>query len=114
MVGRAVELNKNMMNQKEREVALRKMETTSSAFYASAVQIGVHPFIEFCGLMNEYIKACRNAHQRGEDFSECNTHSGKDLPLESFEVAYINEKLECIFTGRSVMSASTPNAKLTP
>ena len=97
-----------MMSKKERAVALRKMEETSSAFYASAVQIGVHPFIEFCGLMNEYIKACHDAHQRREDFSECNTHSGKDLRLESFRVNYINEKLECIFTGRSVM-ASTPN-----
>ena len=89
-----------MMNNSEREKALEQMVRTSSAFYASAVAIGNHPFIEFCGLMNEYIKACRNAHNYGIDFSECNTHSGKELPLESFEIDYINEKLNCIFTGR--------------
>ena len=100
MVGR-------MMNQEERAKALEQMQAVSSSFYAHAVQIGVHPFIEFCGLMNEYINACRNAHNNGLDFSECSKHSGQSLPLESFQIAYINEKLECIFTGRSVMSAST-------
>ena len=100
------------MNEKERTEALYQMQTVSSGFHAQAVKIGVHPFIEFCGLMNEYIKACRRAHENGVDFSTCNTHTGQDLPLESFEVEYINEKLECIFTGRSVMSASTPNTEL--
>ena len=94
-----------MMNETERAKALEQMQAVSSGFYMQAVRIGVHPFIEFCGLMNEYIKACRLAHERGIDFSECNTHSGTDLPLESFAVEYINEKLECIFTGRSVMNA---------
>lgn len=93
-----------MMNEKEREVALHQMEKTSSNFYASAVQIGNHPFIEFAGVMNEYIKACWAAHQRGEDFSEYSTHTGKHLRLEPFRIDYINEKLECIFTGRSVIT----------
>jgi hypothetical protein len=88
----------------ERETALAKMQDASNAFYAQAVGIGVHPFIEFTGLMNEYIKACKQAHEAGVDFSECNTHSGHHLPMEPFMVDYINEKLECIFTGRSVMS----------
>lgn len=97
-----------MMTPEERERALAEMQRVSNAFYGAAIKIGNHPFIEFTGLLNEYIKACARAHQRGIDFSECNTHSGQDLPLESFEVNYLNEKLECIFTGRSVISHAAP------
>jgi len=93
-----------MMNPAERETALAKMSAASKCFYTCATEIGNHPFIEFTGLMNEYITACHMAHAQGIDFTECNTHTGQDLPLQSFQVAYINEKLECIFTGRSVMS----------
>lgn len=90
------------MNEFEREAALSRMQQASHAFYASAVSIGVHPFIEFCGLMNEYIKACEAAHRRGQDFTEFNAHTGKSLPMESYMVNYVNEKLECIFIGHSV------------
>lgn len=92
-----------MMDKQEREKALKQMQAASDSFYYAAVRIGVHPFIEFTGLMNEYIKVCREAHAKGIDFSECNTHSGIDLPMHPWEVNYVNEKLECIFTGRSVM-----------
>lgn len=87
----------------EREVMLEQMRAVSRAFYSSAVRIGCHPFIEFTGLMNEYIKCCEVAHQQGVDFASCNTHSGQDLPMQGHSIAYVNEKLECIFTGRSVM-----------
>lgn len=92
-----------MLSTSDREETLRKMQDASDAFYAAAIQTNNHPFVEFTGLINEYIKACEEAHRRGIDFSECNRHAGRDLPLESFQVDYINEKLECIFTGRSVM-----------
>jgi hypothetical protein len=54
-------------------------------------------------LMNEYIKICELAHADGIDFTECDTHNGTDLPMLTHQINYINEKLECIFTGRSVM-----------
>ena len=39
-----------MMDAPEREQALRAMRASADAFYyRSAVQIGVHPFIEFWG-----------------------------------------------------------------
>jgi hypothetical protein len=82
------------------------MQAASYSFYRAAVNIGVHPFIEFTGLMNEYVKVCKKAHEQGIDFSECNTHSGISLPMRPYEVSYVNEKLECIFTGRSVMQES--------
>jgi hypothetical protein len=38
------------------------------------------------GLMNEYIKACRDAHARGIDFTQCTKHAGHDLPMASYQV----------------------------
>lgn len=89
-----------MMTAQERELALKKMDEIVSRFYSSAVQIGNHPFIEFAGVMTAYVKTCRRAHEEGIDFTECNRHSGRPLPMESFEVTYLNEKLDCIFDGR--------------
>ena len=87
------------------EATIQAMQKTADAFYRDAVHIGNHPFIEFAGLMNEYISACREATSSGIDFTKCNSHTGQHLPLHAHQVDYINEKLECIFTGRSVMSA---------
>lgn len=84
-------------SKEERETILAKMRAVSAAFYAGAVQTGAHPFIEFCGLMNEYIKVCESAHQKGIDFTQANTHSGKALPMETYEAAYIGEKIGCIY-----------------
>lgn len=53
------------MEANERLVALGRMQDASDAFYRSAVSIGNHPFIEFAGLMNQYITACRAAHREG-------------------------------------------------
>lgn len=96
--------SEEVMDRQEREEALTKMRAAASAFYGAAVGAGCHPFIEFAGLMNEYIKCCETAHARGIDFTNCNTHSGRQLPMEAYQVDYVNEKLECIFTGRSVLS----------
>ncbi len=92
------------MTGEERVIAIKSMRQAADAFYRAAVGIGNHPFIEFAGLMNEYISACQDAHLRGIDFSQCNTHTGVQLPLAAHQVDYLNEKLECIFTGRSVIS----------
>jgi hypothetical protein len=92
----------------ELQRAIEQMHAASSLFYSMAFRIGNHPFIEFTGLINEYIKCCENALGQGIDFTLCSTHTGLKLPMRSFEVDYINEKLECIFTGRSVMVVTNP------
>jgi hypothetical protein len=97
-----------MMTPDERVIAIEAMTAASKAFYTAAVRIGNHPFVEFTGLINEYIQACREAAAAGVDFSECNTHSGQPLPMHPHNVRYVNEKLECIFTGRSVMAEVPP------
>lgn len=89
-----------MMNVSEREVALRQMEQLVGAFYGAAARIGNHPFLEFAGVMTAYVKSCERAHKDGVDFTDCNRHSGSQLPMESFEVTYLAEKLDCIFGGR--------------
>jgi hypothetical protein len=89
-----------MMTKEDRELALQQMNNVVDVFYHSATRIGNHPFIEFAGIMQAYIKSCERAHAQGIDFSECNRHAGNPLPMESYEVDYLNEKLNCIFDGR--------------
>ena len=90
----------------EREAMIAAMERVSSAFYAMATQIGNHPFIEFCGLMNEYIALCRDANAAGIDFTQCSRHTGAALPIEGYQVAYLAEKLECIYCGAIKVEAA--------
>jgi hypothetical protein len=97
----------NMMPPSERVTALEQMNHAIKRFYASAVHIGNHPFVEFTGVMQAYLDACRRAHAAGIDFTECNRHLGVELPMHAFEVDYLNEKLDCIFAGRIVASAET-------
>ena len=95
------------MTSAERDIALQRMDEAIKRFYSAAVQIGNHPFIEFAGVMTAYLKSCQRAHDAGIDFTECSQHAGKPLPMEGFEVAYLNEKLDCIFDGR-LRASSTP------
>lgn len=76
---------------------LTAMQTASDQFYAAAVRIANHPFIEFTGLLNEYIKCCGDALGAGIDYSQCSVHTGTHLPLLPHRIAYLSEKLECIY-----------------
>lgn len=87
----------------ELKATIEQMRIASSLFYAQVTHIGNHPFIEFTGLMNEYIDCCVNALAQGIDFTKCNTHRGQQLPMANYQVKYTNEKLECIYTGRAVI-----------
>ncbi len=89
-----------MMTPDEREFALKQMDKVVNGFYGAAIRIGNHPFIEFAGVMTAYVKSCQRAHDAGIDFTECNRHAGRELPMEVFEVNYLAEKLDCIFGGR--------------
>lgn len=102
-----------MMTPSEREVALTQMGEAIRCFYSSAVQIGNHPFIEFSGVMTAYLKSCQRAHEAGIDFTNCSIHAGNPLPMEGFEVSYLNEKLNCIFDGRITASPEPTTVKYT-
>jgi hypothetical protein len=75
----------------------KKMGKVSSNFYTGAIQTGCHPFIEFCGLMNEYIRVCIAAAEQKIPFPNLSEHSGQPLPVEAHNMDYIAEKLRCIF-----------------
>src|SRR3989344_2021999 len=75
------------------------MQEASDAFYRSSVTIGNYPFIEFAGLMNEYITACRAPHNE------------QALPLHPVMSNYINEKLECIFSGAKVLDGTAARGR---
>lgn len=90
-----------MTKQEHNECAecIRAMQKASDAFYHAAVRTGNHAFVEWTGLLNEYIKACQQAADVGVDFRQLNKHTGEGLALPGHALDYINEKLECIFTG---------------
>ena len=76
---------------------LAKMKAVSSSFYLQACLTGCHTFIEFTGLMNEFIKVCEQSAAAGVDFASASTHSGKPLVVYPYNADYIVEKLDCIF-----------------
>lgn len=73
-----------------------KMREASSAFYSVAAKIGNHAFIEFTGLMNEYIKICEDNLKDGNDFTQFNVHTGRAM-IQPYQRNYMQEKIECIF-----------------
>lgn len=87
----------NTYSPEELQVMVDKMKTVSSAYYGAAVRTGNHAFIEFAGLMNEYIKMCERVVEQGDDFTHANVHTGNALPMKTYEAEYLAEKMECIF-----------------
>jgi len=73
----------------ERAAMIEQMTHAKNVFYELAVAAGHHQFLEFAGLMSEYLKLCTEAHEAGNDFSA--------LPMKEHHAAYIAEKLECIY-----------------
>lgn len=78
-------------------VIISKMRSTSAVFYGMSINCGNHAFIEFTGLMNEYIKVCERAVTDGIDFTLASTHTGVALPFQEHHRRYLLEKLECIY-----------------
>ena len=76
---------------------INKMYEVSNTFYRGAIGTGNHAFIEFCGLMNEYIKICQMSLDAGIDFTKTNIHCGKSLVFAKHNKDYLLEKLECIY-----------------
>jgi len=82
----------------ELQVMLSEMHNASMAFYYTATHIGVHAFIEFAGLMNEFIKICNDNYKaHGTNFAHASKHTGKALEMQAYQAAYLGEKFGCIF-----------------
>ncbi|MEG4572655.1 hypothetical protein QUA56_08115 [Microcoleus sp. N3A4] len=94
------------------EEILEAMKAASSNYYREAIATNCHTFIEFTGLMNEYIKICeRNLKQRGIDFTKSSVHCPGEpkLSIEDWELQYINDKLRCIFPELQLVEAEETN-----
>jgi rubrerythrin len=76
----------------ELDAMLDQMQEVAKRFYSGAVSIGFHQFVEFAGFLNEFIKICTKARERGIDFATTSV-----LPINSHHAEYIAEKLNCIF-----------------
>jgi hypothetical protein len=81
----------------KRAEMLQQMEKLIEAFYWQAFKIGCHPFIEFCGVMGEYLKVAQAAHKAGIDFTNTTAHSGHALPIAPYNARYLGEKIGCIY-----------------
>jgi len=82
------------------EEIVEAMKIAANNYYREAIATNCHTFIEFAGLINEYIKICeRNLKQRGVDFTKTSAHCPGEpkLQIEDWELHYINDKLRCIF-----------------
>jgi hypothetical protein len=90
-------LDPNTYSPEQLRDMLAKMEAVTAAFYPAAASTGVHTFIEFTGLMHEFIKICRQSAAQDVDFASASTHTGKPLVVYSYNADYIVEKLDCIF-----------------
>ncbi len=71
---------------------LALMEAAARAFYRMAQMADFHQFLEHAGIMNEHVKICRAAAAQGIDFA-----TTAKLPIQTYEAAYIGEKVGCIF-----------------
>jgi hypothetical protein len=88
----------NAYTREELETMLQEMERLATGIYLQLVRIGCHPFIEFCGLMREYVKVCKQAHAQGVQFPFASGHGETALPASHMELQYLAEKLHCIFS----------------
>jgi hypothetical protein len=81
------------------EEILVAMEAASANYYREAIATNCHTFIEFTGLINEYIKICKRNLKEGVDFTQTSVHhtGGQTLHIQQWECDYINDKLRCIF-----------------
>jgi len=77
---------------------LAAMQKASNDFYRAAIATGCHAFIEFTGLMNEYIKVCQDMSSMDDhSWLTANTHTSTPLKMHSHQAAYLAEKLDCIY-----------------
>lgn len=88
-------------NKEQRKARLNEclagMRATSDRFYYAALRLNNHTFIEFTGLINEYIKVCQEHADAGIDFTRLSVHDGRNLELKPYEIEYLQEKLTCIY-----------------
>lgn len=91
-------MQQNNHSREELAAMLTATQAATDRFYSMARPIGCHQFIEFAGLMTEYVNLCREALERNIDFTTTSIHGrGAPLPMKSVQRDYLDEKLQCIY-----------------
>ncbi len=77
---------------------MRKVtEQTYWTFFNAGIGTECHAFIEFNGVLSKYVDLCQAAHEAGIDFTKSNEHNAEPLHAAAHDMAYLGEKLGCIF-----------------
>jgi hypothetical protein len=77
-------------------LALDKMQQAAHDFYIAAVKTNKTQFVEFSGLLTEYVQLLRRQFMEGKDIL------AEDSPLDTPSAMKFGEKLNAIF-GESLM-----------
>jgi hypothetical protein len=86
-------------NPRTPEEILAAMKAASANYYREAIATNCHTFIEFTGLMSQYISICERNLKEGVDFTQISVHhtGGLKLHITDWELEYLAQKLKCIF-----------------
>ena len=80
---------------------VRTLDALVQQFYWACFRANVgsdaHAFIEFNGVMSKYVQLLHGAAKQGVHARYVSEHSGAALPCETHDMAYLGEKLRCIF-----------------
>jgi hypothetical protein len=95
----------------ERSLALARMTEICESFYLAAVATGCHAFIEFTGLLGEFLQVCRDAEEAGnKTWMSQNVHGGEHMPMAPYRLGYLREKLACIYGAALFQTEDTPES----
>lgn len=90
-----------MTNEEWRDDVLKRMrkvaEQTYWLFFAARMGETCHAFIEMNGVISKFVDICDKANKAGIDFTAANAHLGVAMPVEEHDMAYLGEKLGCMF-----------------
>ena len=86
-----------MYTREEQEKMIRVMKEISTRFYCDAAATGNFQFVQFTGLINEFVKICEETMKAGIDFNECTGAFGRELVIQPYNIEYIREKLLRIY-----------------
>jgi len=88
---------------KETKEYLNKIQENITSFYWVLFNLGVgerfHPMLEWCGVMSEYIKIHQALLDEGIDATNSDIHNGIGSKIPKYQLNYLAEKLNCIFSG---------------
>jgi hypothetical protein len=67
-----------------------------------------HAFLEWCGVMGEHLNIVGDLVEQGANPFDMNRHTGETLPVAPYRLAYMAEKMECIFDGAIEVRPARP------